>query len=54
MSIVVNTNIGSLNAQRSLAESSRELSTAMERLSSGKKKSTLQLMMQPDLLLPSG
>lgn len=37
MSIVVNTNIGSLNAQRSLAESSRELSTAMERLSSGKK-----------------
>lgn len=37
MSIVVNTNIGSLNAQRSLAESSRELSMAMERLSSGKK-----------------
>jgi flagellin len=37
MSIVVNTNIGSLNAQRSLSESSRELSTAMERLSSGKK-----------------
>jgi flagellin len=37
MSIVVNTNIGSLNAQRSLAESSRERSTAMERLSSGKK-----------------
>ena len=37
MSIVVNTNIGSLNAQRSLAESSRELSTATERLSSGKK-----------------
>ena len=37
MSIVVNTNVGSLNAQRSLAESSRELSTAMERLSSGKK-----------------
>jgi flagellin len=37
MSIVVNTNIGSLNAQRSLAESSRDLSTAMERLSSGKK-----------------
>jgi flagellin len=37
MSIVVNTNIGSLNAQRSLAESSRELATAMERLSSGKK-----------------
>jgi flagellin len=37
MSIVVNTNIGSLNAQRSLAESSRELATAMERLSTGKK-----------------
>ena len=37
MSIVVNTNIGSLNAQRSLAASSRELATAMERLSSGKK-----------------
>ncbi len=37
MSIVVNTNIGSLNAQRSLANSSAELATAMERLSSGKK-----------------
>jgi flagellin len=37
MSLVVNTNIGSLNAQRSLAESSKDLSTAMERLSSGKK-----------------
>jgi flagellin len=37
MSIVVNTNIGSLNAQRSLAESSKGLATAMERLSSGKK-----------------
>jgi flagellin len=37
MSLVVNTNIGSLNAQRSLAESSRDLATAMERLSSGKK-----------------
>jgi flagellin len=37
MSLVVNTNVGSLNAQRSLAESSRELATAMERLSSGKK-----------------
>jgi flagellin len=37
MSIVVNTNIGSLNAQHSLAESSRDLATAMERLSSGKK-----------------
>jgi flagellin len=37
MSLVVNTNIGSLNAQRSLANSSKELATAMERLSSGKK-----------------
>ena len=37
MSLVVNTNIGSLNAQRSLATSSNELATAMERLSSGKK-----------------
>ena len=37
MSFVVNTNIGSLNAQRSLASSSSELATAMERLSSGKK-----------------
>ena len=37
MSMVVNTNIGSLNAQRSLANSSMELATAMERLSSGKK-----------------
>jgi len=37
MSIVVNTNVGSLNAQRSLANSSNELATAMERLSSGKK-----------------
>jgi flagellin len=37
MSIVVNTNVGSLNAQRSLATSSNDLSTAMERLSSGKK-----------------
>ena len=37
MSIVVNTNVGSLNAQRSLAASGRELATAMERLSSGKK-----------------
>ena len=37
MSLVVNTNIGSLDAQRSLASSSNELATAMERLSSGKK-----------------
>lgn len=37
MSLIVNTNISSLNAQRSLASSSSELATAMERLSSGKK-----------------
>ena len=37
MSLVVNTNIGSMNAQRSLEASSNELQTAMERLSSGKK-----------------
>ena len=37
MSLVINTNVASLNAQRSLAQSGAELSTAMERLSSGKK-----------------
>ena len=37
MSLVVNTNVGSLNAQRSLAASGAELKTSMERLSSGKK-----------------
>ena len=37
MSLVVNTNIASMNAQRSLMHSSRELQTAMERLSTGKK-----------------
>ena len=37
MSLVVNTNVGSLNAQRSLASSSNQLATAMERLASGKK-----------------
>ena len=37
MSLVVNTNVGSLNAQRSLAAASAELKTAMERLSSGKR-----------------
>ena len=37
MTLVVNTNIASMNAQRSLHASSRELSTAMERLSTGKK-----------------
>ena len=37
MSLVINTNVASLNAQRSLATSGGELRTAMERLSSGKK-----------------
>ncbi|SVD73532.1 uncharacterized protein METZ01_LOCUS426386, partial [marine metagenome] len=37
VALVVNTNIASMNAQRSLAHSSRELSSAMERLSTGKK-----------------
>jgi len=37
MSLVVNTNVASMNAQRSLMHSSRELQTAMERLSTGKK-----------------
>ena len=36
MSLVINTNVASLNAQRSLSASSAELKTAMERLSSGK------------------
>jgi flagellin len=36
MSLVINTNVASLNAQRSLAASGAELQTAMERLSSGK------------------
>ena len=35
--MIVNTNVGSLNAQRSLAASGAELKTAMERLPSGKK-----------------
>ncbi len=37
MSIVVNTNVASMNAQRSLLSSGRELQNAMERLSTGKK-----------------
>jgi flagellin len=37
MSLVVNTNVASMNAQRSLMSSSRDLQTAMERLSTGKK-----------------
>ena len=36
MSLVINTNVASLNAQRSLTTSGSELKTAMERLSSGK------------------
>jgi len=36
-SLVVNTNVASMNAQRSLMASSKELQSAMERLSSGKK-----------------
>ena len=37
MSLVVNTNIASMNVQRSLASSFRDFQTSMERLSSGKK-----------------
>jgi flagellin len=37
MSIVVNTNIASMNAQRSMATSGRDLQEAMERLSTGLK-----------------
>ena len=37
MSIVVNTNIASMNAQRSLATSGRDLQEAMQRLSTGMK-----------------
>ena len=37
MSLVVNTNIASMNAQRSLMASSKDLQSAMERLSTGKK-----------------
>ena len=37
MSLIINTNVASLSAQRSLATSGAELKTAMERLSSGKK-----------------
>ena len=49
MSIVVNTNIGSLSAAI-LAESSRELSTAMERLSSTRKLTQLRTTLQASLL----
>ena len=37
MSLVVNTNVSSLTAQRSIAGSDRALDTAMERLSTGKR-----------------
>ena len=37
MALIINTNVASLGAQRSLATSGAELKTAMERLSSGKK-----------------
>ena len=37
MSLVVNTNVASMNAQRSLMASGKELQSAMERLSTGKK-----------------
>ena len=37
MALVINTNVSSITAQRALAESSEELKTAMERLSTGSK-----------------
>ena len=37
MSLVINTNVGALNAQRQLVSSGSELSQAMERLSSGRR-----------------
>ena len=37
MGLVINTNIASINAQRALAASTKEMSIAMERLSSGKR-----------------
>jgi len=40
MALVVNTNIPSLSSQRYLAESRRDMETAMERLSSGKRINT--------------
>ena len=46
MSLVVNTNVSSLNAQRSLSASEWELKTAMERLSSGKKINMLPMMLR--------
>ena len=46
MSLVVNTNIASMNAQRSLMASGKELQSAMERLSTGKKLIAQQTMQQ--------
>jgi flagellin len=40
MPLVINTNVSSLNAQRQLVNSGNEMSTAMERLSSGKRINT--------------
>ena len=40
MALVVNTNVGSINAQRQLVGTTNEMSTAMERLSSGKRINT--------------
>lgn len=40
MPLVINTNVSSMNAQRQLVHSGNELSTAMERLSSGKRINT--------------
>lgn len=37
MAMIINTNMGSINANRVLEQSSREMSTAMERLTSGKR-----------------
>ena len=37
MALVVNTNVSSIASQRHLMESRREMETAMERLSSGKR-----------------
>ena len=50
MSLVINTNVASLNAQRSLQSASELNKTAMERLSSGK-KSTVPPMTPLDLRL---
>ena len=40
MSLVINTNVSALNAQRQLVQSGNDMSTAMERLSSGKRINT--------------